>query len=84
MLLGVQFSGSLGAGASDTWFSEGWGDHWGTTFTVVPTSPVYDQGPQLEWDTRSEPGVPSTLTWFFTVRNLTQRPLDFEVRYAIP
>lgn len=84
MQLGVQFSGSLGASAAGTWFSPGWGAGWGTIFTVVPTNPVHDQGPQLEWDTWSEPGTPSTLTWWFIVRNLTERPLEFEVRYAIP
>jgi hypothetical protein len=84
MQLGTHFSGSLAAGATGSWFSEGWGAGWGTSFTVVPTSPVHDQGPQLEWDTRSEPGDPSAVTWWFTVRNLTERPLDFEVRYALP
>jgi hypothetical protein len=82
MIVGVQFTGSVAAGASHRWFTWGWPADWEIVWTVVSTSPVVG-APQVEWDVAVERASSSAITYWITIRNLTSRPINIEARYAI-
>ena len=49
---GTQFSGTVAANATQTWFTHSWPSHWFVIWTVVPTAPVIDGADQLELTVR--------------------------------
>ena len=46
---GVQFTGTLNAGATGRWFTHSWPFHWFVVWTPVPTAPPVDGNAQIEW-----------------------------------
>lgn len=82
MWTGVQFTGSLGAGASGRWFTWGWPVNWHTVWYMMPTGGPTG-GPQLEWSVAVERANTSQCTYWITVRNVTSAPVTFEARYAV-
>ena len=82
MITNVQFSGSLGAGASNRWFTWGWPASNHMIWYVVPTS-AQAGAPQLDWDVAVERANANQCTYWITVRNLTAQTVAFEARYAI-
>jgi hypothetical protein len=82
MVVGVQFTGSVGASSSQRWFTFNWPAAWDVIWTVVSTS-VVTGAPQVEWDVAVERASASTITYWITIRNLTSRPVNIEARYAI-
>jgi len=82
MVVGVQFSGSVDAGAGKRWFTYNWHPEWHVVWTVVPTSPVAG-APQVEWDVAVQRASATALTYWITIRNLTAAAVEIEARYAI-
>ena len=82
MSLGVQFSGSVPANATQTWFKFNWNPALHVEWNVVPTSPAPGAA-QLEWNVQVQRSSPSALTYFISVHNLTATPVNIEARYAI-
>lgn len=82
MRVGTQFTGSLGAGASQRWFTHSWPADWHVTWYCMPTSPR-PGAPQLEWEVDVERASSSGVTYWLTVKNLTPAPVNFEGRYAV-
>lgn len=82
MNTGVQFTGSLGPGASNRWFTFGWPAASHIVWYVVPTSPQ-SGAPQLDWDVAVERANATQCTYWITVKNLTTSPVTFEGRYAV-
>jgi hypothetical protein len=82
MWTGVQFTGTLGAGATQRWFTHSWPAQWHVVWYVVPTSPRTG-GPQVDWDVAVERSNATQCTYFITVKNLTSNPVTFEARYAV-
>jgi hypothetical protein len=82
MVVGTQFSGSVGGNSSHTWFTWGWPAVWNVIWTVVPVSPG-PGSPQLEWDVAVERASGSAVTYWITIRNLRPAVMAVEARYAI-
>ena len=83
MQVGVQFSGTVGAGATGTWFTHSWPAAWHVIWYCVPTSPVVDGPAQLEWKVKVNRQAASLVKYFIEVKNLTGASVNFEARYAI-
>ena len=82
MWTGVQFTGSLGPGASNRWFSHSWPTSWHVVWYMMPTSPQAG-APQLDWDVSVERANSTQCTYWITVKNLTASTVNFEGRYAV-
>jgi hypothetical protein len=82
MFTGVQFTGTLGPGASNRWFTFNWNAAWHVVWYMVPTSPQ-SGAPQLEWNVAVERADAGRCTYWLTVKNLTANSVTFEGRYAV-
>lgn len=80
--VGVQFRGTVPAGATRRWFTFNWPAHWHVLWTVMPTSPR-PGAPQLRWRVRVERATDYYATYWIDVTNVTGAPVDFEARYAV-
>jgi hypothetical protein len=83
MQLGVQFSGSVAANSSATWFTHSWPAAWHVVWYCVPTCPIQDGNAQLEWKVQVDRQATDKIKYFIEVRNLTVSTVNFEARYAI-
>ncbi|MEU6254620.1 hypothetical protein [Streptomyces sp. NPDC047043] len=79
---GTQWTGTLAAGATQRWFTFNWPATWHVLWTVMPTT-VHPGAPQISWTTQVERASNEYVTYWITVRNLTQEPVSFEGRYEI-
>jgi hypothetical protein len=82
MWTNVQFTGSLGGGATHKWFTWGWPAAWHVVWYLVPTSPRVG-APQIDWDVAVERASGTHCTYWITVKNLTPDAVTFEGRYAV-
>ena len=80
---GVQFQGSVPAGATRGWFTRGWPSYWFVEWMVAPTSPVQDRAPQIEWKVQVERQTETLLKYYIYVTNLTSISVDIEARYTV-
>jgi hypothetical protein len=80
--LGVQFTGLLGPNQTRRWFTFRWPAHWHVHWTVVPTSPK-PGGPQISWDVQVERASDTHITYWISITNHTNEPVNIEARYAI-
>ena len=83
MRAGTQFSGTIPASGSKTWFTHSWPPAWHVVWTVVPTTQGTENAKQLEWDVAVQRASPTALTYWLTVRNLTAAELGIEARYEV-
>lgn len=79
---GVQFRGQVAPRATQQWFTFRWPAHWHVLWTVVPTSPQ-SGAPQIRFRTRVERATDYYATYWISVVNLTDRPVDIEGRFAV-
>ena len=79
---GVQFSGTLAAGATGSWFTYGWPAQWHVLWTVVPLT-TCPGSMQLKWRTRVERANANTATYWIVVSNTSAATIRFEARYDI-
>jgi hypothetical protein len=82
MRVGVQFTGTIAANATQRWFTFNWPASWHVVWYVVPTSPR-SGAPQIEWSVAVERASATAITYWITIRNLTSNPLNIEARYAV-
>jgi hypothetical protein len=82
MSVGVQFTGTVAAGATQRWFTFNWSPQWHVEWNVVPTSPR-PGAPQIDWDVNVERASATAITYWISIRNLTATPVNIEARYAI-
>lgn len=82
MWTNVQFTGSLGGGATHRWFTWGWPAGWHVVWYLVPTTPRVGS-PQIDWDVAVERASATQCTYWITVKNLTPDAVTFEGRYAV-
>ena len=80
---GVQFSGSVAANSTRSWFTHSWPAHWYVVWTVVPTGPVQDRAAQIEWKVRVERQTETLLKYYIVVTNLTATSVSIEARYNV-
>jgi hypothetical protein len=79
---GVQFYGTISAGATQSWFTFGWPANWHVLWTVMPLT-TCPGGPQLKWRTRAERASATQSTYWIVVTNLSNSTVRFEGRYDI-
>jgi Astacin (Peptidase family M12A) len=80
---GVQFQGSVPAGATRRWFTHSWPAAWYVIWTVAPIAPVVDGPAQIEWTVQVTRQSGGLLKYFLAIRNLTAGQVDFEARYDV-
>ena len=80
---GIQFSGTIPAGATRSWFTHSWPSYWYVAWTVVPTGPVQDRAAQIEWKVQVERQAEALLKYYIDVRNLTSAPVTIQARYDV-
>lgn len=83
MRAGTQFSGTIAAGASKTWFTHSWPPAWHVVWTVVPTTLGTENARQVEWDVAVQRASATALTYWLTIRNLSAAELGIEARYEV-
>ncbi|HET7504179.1 MAG TPA: hypothetical protein VFK02_24330, partial [Kofleriaceae bacterium] len=79
---GVQFTGSLSASQTATWFTFNWPATWHVIWTVMPTTPFATVA-QVTWSVQVERASAEYVTYWIRVQNLTAVPVTFEGRYCI-
>jgi hypothetical protein len=79
---GVQFTGTLAAGATHSWFTHSWPAKWQVLWTVVPLTNC-PGSVQLKWRTRVERASATLATYWIVVTNTTSARIRFEARYDI-
>lgn len=79
---GVQFYGTIAAGATHSWFTYGWPARWHVLWTVVPLT-TCPGAPQLKWRLRVERADANNATYWIVVTNITNATVRFEGRYDI-
>jgi hypothetical protein len=79
---GVQFTGSVGANSSHSWFTYNWPAWWQTVWTVMPTT-VNTTGPQITCSVQVQRTAGAYITYWITVNNQTNVPVSFEGRYVV-
>jgi hypothetical protein len=82
MRTGVQWTGTLPAGATQRWFTYGWPTTWHVVWYMMPTSPQ-PGSPEIEWDVAVERADATQCTYWITVKNLKSSAVTFEGRYAV-
>ena len=82
MRTGVQWTGTLNANQTRRWFTFNWSPNHHVVWYMMPTSPRRGN-PQIDWDVAVERASSNGVTYWITVKNLTDRRVTFEGRYAI-
>ena len=80
--VGVQFTGTVPASSSRTWFTFRWPAHWHVVWTVVPTTPRAS-APQISWDVRVERADDAFITYWLSITNHGTEEVEIEARYAL-
>lgn len=80
---GVQFRGSVPANQTRGWFTHSWPSYWFVVWTVVPTAPVQDRAPQVEWKVMVERQTETLLKYYIYITNLTSTSVDIEARFNV-
>jgi hypothetical protein len=82
MTTGVQFRGTLSPNQTQLWFTFNWSATQHVLWEVVPTT-ARSGAAQVDWDVAIERADTSHVTYWLTVKNLTNNSVQFEARYAI-
>ena len=82
MRIGVQFTGTLQANQTQRWYTFNWPADWHVVWNVVSTTPK-SGAPEVEWSVAVERATAQNITYWITVKNLINIPVNIEARYAI-
>ncbi|QAY71200.1 hypothetical protein [Xylanimonas protaetiae] len=82
MHVGVQFTGTLPANATQRWFTFGWPQQSHVIWNVVSTTPRTGVR-QIEWDVEVERASATAITYWIVIRNLSNQAVNIEARYAV-
>lgn len=80
--IGVQFTGEVPANSTRRWFTHSWPEHWHVVWNVVPMTPK-SGGPQIDFDVQVERANDRHISYWITVKNMTNQATNIEARYAI-
>jgi Subtilase family len=80
--VGVQFTGTVGAGQTNRWFTFNWPAHWHVIWTVVPTTPR-SGSPQIKWQVQVERASDSYITYWINITNVSSEAVNIEARFAV-
>ena len=80
--IGTQFTGTVAANSSHTWFTFNWPAWWQMNWTVMPTT-INTTVAQLTWSVKVQRASGAFITYYITVTNKTNVPVNFEGRYEV-
>jgi hypothetical protein len=80
--VGTQFTGTVAANSSHRWFTFNWPAWQQIFWTVMPTT-VDTANPQLIWRVAVQRASGAFVTYWITVTNTTNVPVNFEGRYEV-
>jgi hypothetical protein len=75
----TQFTGSLNAGQTQSWFTYNWPTDWFVAWSLRPTT----SGGKVKWDVAIERAGNGTFTYWLTVSNVGPGSTTFEAKYAV-
>jgi hypothetical protein len=78
---GVQWTDTLPAGATISYFTYNWPEYLFVVWEVVPTTT--GSGPQVSWDVQVERSSGAYVTYWIVVTNLTGDDVGIEGRYSV-
>jgi hypothetical protein len=81
-ICGVQFTGTVDANASKRWFTFNWPATWHVIWTVMPTT-VKSGAAEVTWSVAVERASAEFVTYWITITNLINIPVNVEGRFAI-
>jgi subtilisin family serine protease len=81
-ICGTQWQGQVPANSTRRWFTFNWPAHLNVLWTIMPRTPSAG-GSQVRWRVQIERASGDYKTYWISVTNLTNRPVDFEGRYCI-
>jgi len=79
---GRQFTGSLTAHQTQSWYTFNWPATWHVVWTVMPTT-IDASGAQIELTVRVQRASNEFVTYWLVVQNLTAQTVAFEGRFCI-
>jgi hypothetical protein len=82
MRVGVQFTGTVNPNSTQKWFTFNWPVNWHVVWNVVPTSTAAS-GQQIEWKVEVTRTSAQYFTYWISIQNLTNVPVNIEARYAV-
>ena len=82
MMAATLFSGEVPAGQTIRLSTTDWRQEWHVTWSIVPTS-AGSGAPQVEWVVDIERASNDFITYWISIKNLTQSTLEFDARYAV-
>lgn len=82
MITGVQFRGTLPPNQTQRWFTFNWSAAQHVLWEIVPTT-ARSGAAQINWNVAIERADTIHVTYWISVSNLTNTPVQFEARYAI-
>jgi hypothetical protein len=80
--IGVQFTGVVPPNQTQRWFTYRWPAQWHVLWSVVPTSPK-PGAPQIQWSVAVERSEDRYITYWISITNVTNLPVNIEARYAV-
>jgi hypothetical protein len=82
MSTGVQWTGTIGPGHTQLWFTWGWPADRHVIWYLMPTTAAVG-APSIDWSVAVERANQTQCTYWITVKNLTSQTLTFEGRFAV-
>lgn len=80
---GIQFKGVVPSNSTRKWFTHSWPSHRHVVWSVVPTFPIQDHSPQLEWKIQIERQSEVFLKYYIEINNISNVNVNFEARYTV-
>ena len=81
MVTGVQFRGTLNPNQTQRWFTFNWPATWHVVWTVMPTT--FNTVAQITLSMQVQRSSAEFVTYWLTVQNLTNVPVNFEGRFCV-
>lgn len=78
-IVNTQFTGTLNAGQTQSWFTYNWPTSWFVAWSLRPTT----SGGKITWNVAVERAANNTFTYWLTVTNTGPGATNFEGKYAI-
>jgi hypothetical protein len=80
---GTQFTATVSANSTQSWFTHSWPAYWFVIWQIVPTAPIFDGDAQVKWSVQITRQSDTLLKYFLNVSNLTPGDVTFEARFEV-
>lgn len=80
---GTQFTTTVAANTTSSFFTHSWPGYWFVVWTCVPTAPVVDGPAQIEWKVKATRQTDTLIKYFVEIRNLQASPVTVAARYDV-